>query len=57
MKEYIEKIEGIGYDGEGVCRIAGKVVFVPRLCGKEAHRSGRGRAEPFKRAPGVEGVS
>ena len=29
MKEYIEKIDGIGYDGEGVCRIDGKVVFVP----------------------------
>ena len=29
MKEYIEIIEGIGYDGEGVCRINGKVVFVP----------------------------
>lgn len=29
MKEYIEKISGIGYDGEGVCRLNGKVVFVP----------------------------
>ena len=29
MKEYIEEIDGIGYNGEGVCRVDGKVIFVP----------------------------
>ncbi len=29
MKEFTQKIDGVGYDGEGVCRVNGKVVFVP----------------------------
>ena len=28
-KEFIGEITGYGYDGEGVCRIGGKVVFLP----------------------------
>lgn len=27
--EFISEISGYGYDGEGVCRVGGKVVFVP----------------------------
>lgn len=28
-KQFIENVSGYGYDGEGVCRVNGKVVFVP----------------------------
>lgn len=28
-KQFIAQVDGYGYDGEGVCRVDGKVVFVP----------------------------